>query len=163
MDLLLQNYAPSVEEGFYHDHFLYPTLQTMSEEEAFIGILLAAAAPEGTIYGDDTIDFFNFLAGQKKLEYCSKELINAHLVSRLVFMTNHGVENLVDSSVNNLPRKGRMKIFRLACEIVYPKGEDNLAGEDLLKDIIIQLGLNDIKAREIAWKIKNRNKNKDDE
>ncbi len=109
--------------------------QEMAVQEAFAGILLAAAAADGHIADEEAEGLWSTLSRMRMFESWSGQQFS-HMMDRLVkILKRHDVDGLLDRCVNSLPNKLHETAFANACDIVLADGVVEEDEEEFLEKL----------------------------
>lgn len=126
------------------------SLMQFTQEEAFMGILLAAISADGYITQDESDDFFAFT---NKLKFL-KKLNNTEfwdVIDKIQkFIKTEGIEKVVAACAQTLPAELKVPAFAQACDLLFSDGYVEVAEEKLLEILKAELAIPDNMATKIA-------------
>ncbi len=123
---------------------------SLTKEESFIGILLAAVAADGVITDEEVADFNSFVTKAKTLRGVSGRQFNGMIDKLFKILRRKGVGTLVELSTQNLSSNLRESTFAMACDLLFSDGEIDIDEQKLLEDLKVKLEINDTLATKIA-------------
>ncbi len=134
------------------------TPTTLSNEEAFVGILLAAIAADGHISNEEITDFNSFVQKSKTLQNVTGTAFNEMIDKLFRIFRREGLDQLVKLSADNLPEALRKGAFAMACDLLFSDGTIEHEEEGLLEKLKDLLCVDDSTATKIVevMVIKNR-------
>jgi tellurite resistance protein len=130
--------------------------KSLSKEDAFCGILLAANASDGHISDEEIQGFFTILMRMSMYQGWTGDQLQDTLDRILGMLKRKGVEATVDACAQALPESLRRAAFANACDLVLADGSIEEEEKEFINYLRKALSLNPEEAQMIAkvmvWK-----------
>ncbi|HYH69606.1 MAG TPA: tellurite resistance TerB family protein [Urbifossiella sp.] len=130
----------------------------VSKQEAFTGILLAAAAADGVIASEEARGLWNTIERMKLFSNFTPDKFNRMIENLLKILKRGGPELLIEKCVPELPDELRETAFANACDIVLADGVVEDEERELIEKLQNELEIPGDEAMDIVrvMVIKNR-------
>ncbi len=134
------------------------TRTTLSPQESFAGILLAAGACDGHISKDEFQQLLAALFRMKLFRRVNEKQFGQVWNKLMGVLKKHGPESLVDGCCETLPEELRKTAFANACSIVLSDGVLEDDEKQFIRDLTTKLQLDAETAQTIAQVMVIKNK-----
>ena len=124
--------------------------KTLSKQEAFAGILLAAAAADGHIADEEAVGLWSTIERMKMFQNYTPDKFNQMMGALVKILKRDGVDKLVDKAVESVPTELRETAFANACNIVLADGVVEDEEKALIEKLQVKLGISGDQAIDIV-------------
>lgn len=133
-------------------------INSLSNEESFIGIIVSITAADGDISDEETADLISILNKSKTISKLDSNNFKKAVDKVFRVLKVNGVEKLLELSMNGLNETLQVGLFSLACDLAYSDGYIEKAEEQVLERLKDCFKISDEDAINIVQVITIKNK-----
>lgn len=133
-------------------------VNSLNQQESFVGILYAVIAADGTITQEEGEDFMTMVTRAKIMSTVTSQQWRNIMTKMSKLMKKGGAEAVVNLAVQNIPENMRAGVFCYACELVFADGFADEDEQKILDIIKRELNIEDDLAYKVAEVVTIKNK-----
>ena len=133
-------------------------VNSLDQQESFVGVLYAVIAADGNITQEEGQDFMTMVTRAKIMSTVTSQQWRNIMTKMNKLMKQGGAEAVVNLAVQNIPDNMKAGVFCYACELVFADGFADPDEQKILDIVKRELNIEDDLAYKVAEVVTIKNK-----